>query len=202
MQVSRSNVGRADAIRCDDFLFRHSDYLDGQLSPLMSAQLRAHAESCSSCARYDRIVRRGLTLVHELPAVEPSPDFEQRLQHRIFHVQDEVSLAPQRPVAGAAALAVAAAIALLAWSPLLMDGERSAPTAADVTPSQYQPLRLQAPSSAAEWYTTIPVGATLASHNGVMFISAPSVAPGPYNPLVVQPPVSRAVRTVSRGSPD
>src|SRR5690606_3249133 len=126
--------GRSYEAGCDEFLARHSEYLDGLLTPLAAARLNAHASVCGSCARYDRIVRKGIDLVRDLPDVEPSEEFELRLQHRIFHMEDAHALQPRATGASgaagvAAALGVAVAIALLAWSPMLTtssDDDRTA----------------------------------------------------------------------------
>ena len=105
----------------------------------------------------------------------------------------------QRPaVSVAAALAVAAMIALLAWSPLLV--QRMTDAAPQASAQAFQPLG-PVPSALgdASWYTTIPVGVPVTAAGAMMLIGRPAIEPGPYNPLIVQPPV-RAVRTVSTRS--
>lgn len=75
---------------CREFIARHSELVDGALAPDDRTRLREHAERCSSCARYDRVVRRGGELVRQLlPRVEASSDFQPRLKHRLYHVRDE-----------------------------------------------------------------------------------------------------------------
>jgi hypothetical protein len=199
--VNPGNVKRAGTMRCEDFLSRHGEYLDGGLTLTDASQMRAHIVRCSTCARYDRIVRKGLTLVNELPEVQPSLDFEQRLQHRILSLEDEMTFTQQRPAVGvAAALAVAAMIALLAWSPLLVQRMTEASSFArePVEPS-YQPLDYN--TGIPQWYTTIPVGTPVTAAGAASLIGRPALEPGPYNPLIVQPPM-RAVRTVSRTAPN
>jgi anti-sigma factor RsiW len=171
----------------------HSEYLDGNLSPVAAAQLSAHADVCADCARYDRIVRKGIDLVRDLPDVEPSSEFEMRLQHRIFHMEDAAALQP-RATSAATALGVAAAIALLAWSPLLlMSGDREAGAvgfeqAAENAFVVFDTSPMFSPSS---WYpTTMPAPAHQPSAMFAMF-------PGPYSPLVVTPPAHRSVRRAS-----
>jgi hypothetical protein len=190
--VNPGNAGRSQDVSCDAFRAGHSEYIDGLLTPVAAARLSAHAVVCESCARYDRIVRTGAELVRELPAIEPSADFELRLQHRIFHVDDARVLEP-RATGAAAALGIAAAIALLAWSPLLM--ERSAPgmAASARVESSAQDSWSAAPLlSQTSWY---PVSMPAApAHESVGLLAA---FPGPYSPLVVAPPVHRSVRTVS-----
>ncbi|MBI4545022.1 MAG: hypothetical protein HY703_07505 [Gemmatimonadetes bacterium] len=106
---------------CDQFLARHSEYLDGLMDPLDGARWREHADDCAACGRYDSVVREGLRLVQSLPAVEASGDFEWRLRHRLLHLEDE-SWPPPRGSGGnsAVALVVAGVLAVIAWTPLLL----------------------------------------------------------------------------------
>jgi len=105
---------------CQEFLARHSDFVDLELDPREHARAEAHRASCPKCARYDRVVRSGVRLLRGLPEVEPSPDFFPKLQHRLFHLDEELKRGDRGTSAGAvASLAVAAALALLAWSPVL-----------------------------------------------------------------------------------
>jgi hypothetical protein len=158
-----------------------------------------HLASCTSCARYDRVVRRGTELARELPEITPSDDFAERLQHRIYHVQDGAGIAGNRASGAAVTLAVAGVIALLAWSPVYFGS--GAPEASvaleEFTPAQ--PPLLAAPAllrSAGEvWLPatmTMPLGGGDPMHVLASF-------PGPYSPLVVSPPEHRPVRTVSAG---
>ena len=153
------------AMTCQEFLARHSEYMDGELDPREASHCEAHVASCPSCARYDRVVRSGLRLLHRLPEVEPSSDFFPRLQHRIFHLEEERrSEARTAGVGALASLAVAGALAVLAWSPLLRLGlgeqqaaiadqavaEAAAPETDLVTPASgsIQSVGRQAPSIA------------------------------------------------------
>jgi hypothetical protein len=199
--VDARNVGRPEEIVCDDILVRHSDYLEGSLAPHDAARIQWHLATCSSCARYDRIVRRGLELVRGLPEVEPSEDFQDRLQHRLFHVQDAAAISEPRAAGGAAALAVAGMIALLAWSPLLFN-ERESAALADAG--------AQAGAAAGPALELLPVSpldglgdpwfpaarlSPLAGGDAVMTLVS---FPGPHSPLRVEPPVhGRAFRTIS-----
>lgn len=105
---------------CAEFLEHYSDLRDATAPPALLRTLERHRASCPACARYDRVVRRGVQIACALPAVELSADFEARLQHRLFHVEDEMAraraLRPLRTAAGAALLAAAAAGVV--WGPL------------------------------------------------------------------------------------
>ena len=194
VNVNPGKAGRAHEVGCDEFLARHSEYLDGLLEPLAKARLSAHAAACGSCARYDRIVRKGIDLVRDLPDVEPSEEFEMRLQHRIFHMEDARALQP-RAAGAAAALGVAAAIALLAWSPVLMKSDEAAMSRAatldESAGAAYSAFSTVPLFSQNSWYpTTMPAP----EHQPSALLA---VFPGPYSPLVVTPPAHRSVRTVS-----
>lgn len=97
-------------MNCRDFLARHSEYVDGVIEASAAERMSAHAHACSSCARYDRVVRRGGALVRELPGIGVSHDFEARVRHRLFHARDEMA----RRRAGSASIYVAAASLVLA----------------------------------------------------------------------------------------
>jgi hypothetical protein len=97
-------------MNCREFLARHTEYVDGAVEQGLAAIMRAHAQACASCARYDHVVRRGAELARQLlPAVELSPDFGARMQHRLFHVRDDMA---QRRM-GSASLYVAAAAVMV-----------------------------------------------------------------------------------------
>lgn len=189
------NADRTLDVGCDEFLARHSEYMDGRLPAVLAQRLGSHAAACPSCARYDRVVRRGVALVRELPDMAPSDEFELRLQHRLFHLRDAESLGGSRAAGAAAALAIAAAIALLAWSPLLVTraGTRSATAAATASVEPIIERRVPLFDQAA-WYPVAPV--TAPAHQSSAFLAT---FPGPYSPLVVTPPVYRPVRSISTG---
>lgn len=189
-------AGRSDGI-CDDVIARHSDYLDGLLPAHEAAQVQWHLSTCSSCARYDRVVRRGLEMVRELPEVLPSEDFAERLQHRIYHLQDGRAIANQRTAGAAATFAVASMIALLAWSPLILGGAGPAPgMQATAAPPRPEPAVLPPPRLLDGEDVWFPLPAQPLGTSDL--IATLAAFPGPYSPLVVQPPVhGGGVRTVS-----
>jgi hypothetical protein len=205
--MSLREPGWSNSSECDEFLARHGEYLDGTLAPLHDARLRLHAARCTTCARYDRVVRQGIDLVRDLPAVEPSPDFEQRLQHRIYHLDDAGALAGRPSVSATGTLALAAVMALLAWSPLLV-GQRDAGAVA-VDPAARGAAVFDSPAAAAVglsvfdaapgWSATSRWGAaplSVPAHTPYAVTLAASL-PGPYSPLIVTPPVHRTARAVS-----
>jgi hypothetical protein len=209
--VDPDNAAQSN-VECRSVLALHVEYVDGALGRREAARVAAHLAACSSCARYDRIVRHGVQLVRELPQVAPSTDFEQRLQHRLFHIQDGTPLGePRAPAAAATALAAASVIALLAWSPLLFSTAPESltpaqagalPGAAPAEAPQHTPLYLPLRAGQPDfWGATGVAGAMGVAgvlHGHSEAVRVLSAFPGPYSPLVVGPPVhGRSARTVS-----
>jgi len=105
---------------CREFRSKHVAYVDDLLAAVDMEGMRAHLGRCSACARQDTAVRRSLLLVHNLPPIEPSPDFMLRLNARLAdigppsrHVVARRSLFFSMPAVGTFA-AVAAGIGVVA----------------------------------------------------------------------------------------
>ena len=84
-----------------------------------AALWQAHITGCPDCARYDRVLRRGLTLLSAQPRIEPGPDFIVQLQHRLAIEDRQAAVRPIRSLA-AASIAVAAMLAFVAWLPVML----------------------------------------------------------------------------------
>jgi anti-sigma factor RsiW len=135
-------------VNCSDFLQDYSSYRDGLLSSEREDELRSHVAECESCARYDRVIGGGVELVRSLDAVEPSDDFMDRLQHRIYHVEDEMRVSRSSSGSSLAlTVAIAAAIGVTAWTPSLRPVAQevmlppivaSAPVRTEVIPSIFR----------------------------------------------------------------
>lgn len=129
-------------VDCAEFLDRYSEFRDRGLDAEAHARFDEHRRSCLSCARYDRVMMRGVGMLHELPEVKPSPDFMPRLQHRLFHLDDERALRRAGRGAGTplATLAIAGAIAAAAWTPWLRVQVASPPTVASADADTVAPF--------------------------------------------------------------
>ena len=105
---------------CADFLDGYTDYRDGRLDDAILVEFRQHLADCASCARYDRVVQCGTRLCRELPTLTPSDDFQARLQHRIFHLEDDRRRlgASGSGVPTQYILSIAALLMIAAWAPL------------------------------------------------------------------------------------
>jgi anti-sigma factor RsiW len=113
-------------VTCSEFRERFSDYYDGTGEPSLRGEADAHVAACPDCRRYHAVLVQGSAILKSTPQPEVSDDFLGRLQHRIYHVEDATSLG--REVGSAttvtAAVAIAALIALAAWSPALLRAPR------------------------------------------------------------------------------
>lgn len=115
---SPPSIGVKGTMECKEFLEGYSSYLDGLAGEDERRAFREHLDGCESCARYDRVVQRGLRAFRNLPRLDPSDDFLPRLRHRIYHLQDDIPLSSARHGGSAALLAVAAVgLLALAWLP-------------------------------------------------------------------------------------
>ena len=105
-----------------EFLSRFSDFYDAPPESRLRRQVEAHLEHCEKCARYERAVASGAALLRESPRIEPSESFRPALEHRLFHLEDENTLA--RAAGSSAvplltAVGIAIVLAIIAWSPTL-----------------------------------------------------------------------------------
>lgn len=106
---------------CSDFVARFTDYVDGAVASPEAAAMQAHLEHCESCRRYKTVVEHGADLLRSLPAPELREDFEPRLQHRLYHVQEERALSEHATsrTPAFAVFGIAVLLTAVAWSPLL-----------------------------------------------------------------------------------
>lgn len=148
---------------CAEIIARHSEYVDGELPPLETEKWRAHLATCTICARYDRVLRKGLQLLHETD-LQPDPEFIQHLRYRIAD-EDRRTLRPIS-INVAAVASVAAMVALAAWLPVwvIKSQESTTATATDVS------------AAATE----------IAWHGG----EAVTLVHAAYSPLIVEPPTA------------
>jgi hypothetical protein len=138
---------------CDTFLDGYSDFRDGMLAPPERVAFEAHLRDCASCARYDRVVAGGVKVLRDLPELTVADDFMDRLQHRLWHEQDDMAAARARRARGrpgrqaaTAAVAAAASVAAVALVPgvyaRMAPTVTMLPTAAASAPAQETPYRL------------------------------------------------------------
>lgn len=77
--------------------------------------MRQHMRDCPSCAHHDAIIRRSLMLVRSLPTIEPSPDFQARLEARLRATRLIVDTKRPMHLSFGMFVAIAATIAFVAF---------------------------------------------------------------------------------------
>lgn len=135
---------------CSEFLARFSEFYDGDLSLESREAFEEHLAACRSCRRYLEVVERGVELLRSLPSPELREDFRPRLQHAIYHVDEERwrRRGPQT-LSGTGAMTLVAAAAILAgilWTPVLFD---------DVPSVELPPVVAQPPERSSDPSVTL-----------------------------------------------
>jgi hypothetical protein len=129
---------------CCEFRERYSDFADGLLEDEAELRARRHLSLCPPCRRFDAAFRTGVSALRDLPSVQPSRSFGDRLRGRLGHELVVRALAVD-PISGAvAAMLVMVTIGLVAWDLAeLRAAKRVAPTVAVSAPPPV--VRLPAP---------------------------------------------------------
>lgn len=68
---------------CRTFRKNHAPFVDDTLSAVDILAGQRHLLECEECARYDTTIRRSLLVFRNLPTIEPSAGFEERLRDRL-----------------------------------------------------------------------------------------------------------------------
>lgn len=176
-------------MNCQEFLKLHSEFLDERMPRVEVERCRAHMASCTSCARYDRIVRRGLELLRRQPVPEVSDDFAARLDQRVLRDGREDVLVDRASNGATMALVIAALLALAAWGPLLGSNEMERVDLVMETEPGAEQLVDPGLLPAPDWWQAPDVGRAF----GGSMRPARDVElafPGPYSPLIVMPPIA------------
>ena len=108
-------------IDCQTYLERYSAYLDHDVSWAEREEMEAHADECANCSHYDRVVRRGTDVLRDLPEIEVSEDFGERLRWRLHQADHDArrERSMARPAQAMGTVALAGMIAVAAWVPLM-----------------------------------------------------------------------------------
>jgi anti-sigma factor RsiW len=99
---------------CRQFCDQHLAFVDDTLAGIELVRMQRHLAECEGCARQDAKIRRALLLFRNLPSIELSADFSQRLEARLRDCEyDNLFIATQRNLRrGAIAATVASAMML------------------------------------------------------------------------------------------
>lgn len=133
-------------MECEEFLRDYSDFLDRRFEDHSIVSYCDHLLGCTSCAEYDRVVRRGLELVKGLEQPEGRRDLVPRVSERVLGLGPGLSRGAERASAGLV-VGVAAVGLFLAGSLALLNSREAAelppvvvePAVADELPSLWGP---------------------------------------------------------------
>jgi hypothetical protein len=70
-------------MNCREFRRKHDAYVDDTLSGVELEGMANHRRTCEHCAQLDTRIRRALLVAHNLPTIQPSAAFSERLQARL-----------------------------------------------------------------------------------------------------------------------
>jgi hypothetical protein len=109
-------------VSCAEFLRDYSDFRDGYMGPAEGAEMEAHLAGCVTCSTYVELLDEGVGQLRSLPEIEPSYDFLPRLQHKLFHLEEDQAWRLQ-PEASATSVGFVITLVMLiasaAWLPLV-----------------------------------------------------------------------------------
>lgn len=87
-------------MNCREFRRKHDAYVDDTLSGVELDGMAQHRRLCDCCAQQDTRVRRALLVARNLPTIQPSAAFGERLQARLRVERVALHLARETEIAG------------------------------------------------------------------------------------------------------
>jgi hypothetical protein len=80
-------------MNCREFRRKHGAYIDDTLSGVDIDRMERHRQLCERCSQLDTRVRRALLVARNLPTIQPSAAFSDRLQARLKEERASMQLA-------------------------------------------------------------------------------------------------------------
>jgi anti-sigma factor RsiW len=143
---------------CRQFRDRHTTFVDQVCTAVEENEMREHLRRCPNCSRHDTVVRRSLMLFRSLPVIEPSPDFQARLEARLRTTTIPTAVPRRLRVSYSAFAALAAGVAFVTYlaSDLLT---RGTPNALQMPPVVAMSPALElSPVATSALVATVPTG--------------------------------------------
>ncbi len=101
---------------CREFCDQHLAFVDDTLAGIELVRMQRHLAECDSCAKHDSKIRRALLLFRNLPSIEPSVDFSERLEARLRSSQNnDLFVTTQRNFRRSAIAATVASAVMLGY---------------------------------------------------------------------------------------
>lgn len=158
-------------MNCREFRRKHDAYIDDTLSGVELERVARHRSLCVTCARLDTRVRRSLLIARNLPIIQPSPAFHERLQTRLAAERISIQVARtsreqlvdrRRPFGVGAYAAIAAgvlAVAGLASAASLAEPRRDVIRLSPVVTSRPEPVPalMTTPAMVASMPVAVPL---------------------------------------------
>jgi hypothetical protein len=115
---------------CCEFRERYSDFADGLLDEEAEVRARRHLSLCAPCRRFDAAFRMGVNALRDVPHVDVSRGFGERLGRRLRHELAVRSLAVNPAWGAVAAMLVMVTIGLVTWDLVELHAARRAASVA------------------------------------------------------------------------
>ena len=149
---------------CREFCDQHLAFVDDTLAGIELVRMQLHLAECPGCAKQDARIRRALLLFRNLPSIEPSADFCERLEVRLKASQnDTLFLNTQRNLRRSAIAATVASAMMLGYIGTTLyksDAPRDLvmpPVVATLPEPDFTPITTSAPAIV----TSVSAGLTL-----------------------------------------
>jgi hypothetical protein len=148
---------------CREFLDNHFAFIDDTLSGIELVGMLRHIAECENFAKHDATIRRSLMLFRNLPRIEPSAEFSERLNSRLRELKEtERSQTFHHSGKFAAAIAVASVLMLGYISSSLKDVDSPRdilfpPVVANLPESELIPITTPVPALVASAAAGLPI---------------------------------------------
>jgi len=149
---------------CREFCDQHLAFVDDTLAGIELVRMQRHLLECESCAKHDAKIRRALLLFRNLPSIEPSAGFSQRLEARLRTCEyDNLFATTQRNLRRGAIAATIASVLMLGYIGTTLfhsDTPRDlvmAPVVATIPESDLTPITTSTPAIV----TSVSAGLTI-----------------------------------------
>ncbi|SRR6266498_4049293 len=165
---------------CREFYNNHFAFIDDTLSGIELVGMQRHITECKDCARHDAMVKRSLLLFRNLPRIEPSAGFSERLNARLRELKDTESSTVFHHSRKFAAVVAGASLVMLGYigsSLHNVDTPRDIvfpPVVASLPDAELSPITTAPPALVASAAAGLPIwtAALYAELQPVHFVSA------------------------------
>jgi anti-sigma factor RsiW len=150
---------------CREFFDKHVAFVDDTLPGIELVRMQTHIAECENCAKQDAKVRRALLLFRNLPSIEPSADFSERLEARLRREceGEERFASTQRNLRRSAIVATLASAAMLGYIATTLSQANSSgdlvmpPVVATLPEPELTPITTSSPAM----FTSVSAGLTI-----------------------------------------